>query len=129
MMHLVKNKGTYSVNGSDLATIRKYGGKDAKIVFSWEEDNQDEALKNYFSNIKVSNDLLDLYVISGIVKSDICKCIDKYYEEDMDILEMLNEIELISTSEKNELIDISDMSKKKQLDLVNKKYLKNKRSR
>ena len=42
---------------------------------------------------------------------------------------MLNEIELISTSEKNELIDISDMSKKNQLDLVNKKYLKNKRSR
>ena len=127
MMHLVKNKGIYSVNGSDIETIRKYGGKDAKIVFSWEEDNQDEALKNYFSNIKVSNDLLDLYVISGIVKSDICKCIDKYYEEDMGILEMLNEIELISAREKDELIDISDMSKKKQLDLINNSYKKRSR--
>ena len=127
MMHLVKNKGKYLVNGSDIETIRKYGGEDAKIIFSWEEDNQDEALINYFSNLKVSKDLLELYVISGIVKSDICKCIDKYYEEDMDIIEMLNEIELISTSEKNELIDISDMSKKKQLDLINNSYKKKSR--
>lgn len=125
MMYLIKKNGIFSVNASDLETIKKYGGVDARIIYSWEEDKQEEALKNYFSSMKMDSNTLELYVISGIKQEELLKYIDKYYEEDNEILSMLTDIELITSREKEELSIINKESKKEQVNLVHDCYFNN----
>ena len=124
-MYLIKKNGIFSVNASDLETIKKYGGVDARIIYSWEEDKQEEALKKYFSSMKIDSNTLELYVISGIKQEELLKYIDKYYEEDNEILSMLTDIELITNREKEELSIINKESKKKQVNLVHDCYFNN----
>ena len=126
MMYLVKNGDNYLVNASDIETIRKYGGDSAKIILSWDEEKQDESLKAYFSDMKIDPELLELYVIAGVQKAYLNKCVDKFYEENMSMIKILTDVEVITPREQDELIDINDVSKKKQLELVNEYY---KRSR
>lgn len=125
MMYLIKKNGIFSVNASDLETIKKYGGVDARIIYSWEEDKQEEALKKYFSSMKMDSNTLELYVISGIKQEELLKYIDKYYEEDNEILSMLTDIELITSREKEELSIINKESKKEQVNLVHDCYFNN----
>ena len=125
MMYLIKKNGIFSVNASDLETIKKYGGLDARIIYSWEEDKQEEALKKYFSSMKMDSNTLELYVISGIKQEELLKYIDKYYEEDNEILSMLTDIELITSREKEELSIINKESKKEQVNLVHDCYFNN----
>ena len=125
MMYLIKKNGIFSVNASDLETIKKYGGVDARIIYSWEEDKQEEALKKYFSSMKMDSNTLELYTISGIKKEELLKYIDKYYEEDNEILSMLTDIELITSREKEELSIINKESKKEQVNLVHDCYFNN----
>lgn len=125
MMYLIKKNGIFSVNASDLETIKKYGGVDARIIYSWEEDKQEEALKKYFSSMKMDSNTLELYVISGIKQEELLKCIDKYYEEDNEILSMLTDIELITSREQEELSIINKESKKEQVNLVHDCYFNN----
>ena len=125
MMYLIKKNGIFSVNASDLETIKKYGGVDARIIYSWEEDKQEEALKKYFSSMKMDSNTLELYVISGIKKEELLKYIDKYYEEDNEILSMLTDIELITSREQEELSIINKESKKEQVNLVHDCYFNN----
>lgn len=125
MMYLIKKNGIFSVNASDLETIKKYGGVDAKIIYSWEEDKQEEALKKYFSSMKMDSNTLELYVISGIKQEELLKYIDKYYEEDNEILSMLTDIELITSREQEELSIINKESKKEQVNLVHDCYFNN----
>ena len=124
MMYLVKNGDNYLVNASDIETIRKYGGDSAKIILSWDEEKQDESLKAYFSDMKIDPELLELYVIAGVQKDYLNKCVDKFYEENMSMIKILTDVEVITPREQDELIDINDVSKKKQLELVNKYYKK-----
>ena len=124
MMYLVKNGDNYLVNASDIETIRKYGGDSAKIILSWDEEKQDESLKAYFSDMKIDPELLELYVIAGVQKAYLNKCVDKFYEENMSMIKILTDVEVITPREQDELIDINDVSKKKQLELVNKYYEK-----
>lgn len=124
MMYLVKNGDNYLVNASDIETIRKYGGDSAKIILSWDEEKQDESLKAYFSDMKIDPELLELYVIAGVQKAYLNKCVDKFYEENMSMIKILTDVEVITPREQDELIDINDVSKKKQLELVNKYYKK-----
>lgn len=125
MMYLIKKNGIFSVNASDLETIKKYGGVDAKIIYSWEEDKQEEALKKYFSSMKMDSNTLELYVISGIKQEELLKYIDKYYEEDNEILSMLTDIDLITSREQEELSIINKESKKEQVNLVHDCYFNN----
>ena len=125
MMYLIKKNGIFSVNASDLETIKKYGGVDARIIYSWEEDKQEEALKKYFSSMKMDSNTLELYVISGIKQEELLKYIDKYYEEDNEILSMLTDIELITSREKEELSIINKESKKEQVNLIHDCYFNN----
>lgn len=125
MMYLIKKNGIFSVNASDLETIKKYGGVDARIIYSWEEDKQEEALKKYFSSMKMDSNTLELYVISGIKQEELLKYIDKYYEEDNEILSMLTDIELITSREQEELSIINKESKKEQVNLVHDCYFNN----
>ena len=123
MMHLIKKGNKYLVMASDIDTIVKYCGIDARIIFSWKEEEQEEALKSFFSNVKIDLDSLELYVISGITRNEMNKVIDDYYEQNQVILSTLNDIEVITSQEKDELSDISESSKKKQLSLVSESYL------
>ena len=125
MMYLIKKNDKYLVMASDVETIRKYCGIDAKIVFSWKEEDQKTALNSFFSRMRIDADLIDLCAVSGITKDDINKYIDGYYEQDEKILESLTDIDVITSEEKDELSEISVESKKKQLDLVSESYFKN----
>lgn len=125
MMYLIKKNGQFSVNASDIETIKKYGGKEARIIYFWEEDKQDEALKSYFSNVKIDSSTLELYSISGIKREEILKYVDKYYEDDDQILSMLTDIELINNDEQDEYRKLSEISKKEQLQLIRDCYYNN----
>ena len=122
MMYLIKKNDKYLVMASDIDTIRKYCGLDARIIFSWEEENQDESLKSFFSRMRMEKDMIELCEVSGITKKEVYDYIDKYYKEDELILSSLTDIEVISSNEKDELNDISIESKKKQMDLVSECY-------
>lgn len=124
MMHLIKKGNKYLVMASDIETIQKYCGIDAKILFSWNEEDK-EALKSFFSRMRLEPDMIDLCAVSGISKEETKEIIDNYYEQDQIILSTLNDIEVIDSKERNELEDISESSKKKQLDLVVDSYLRN----
>ena len=125
MMHLIKKGNKYLVMASDIDTIVKYCGIDARILFSWKEEEQEEALKSFFSKVKIDLDSLELYVISGITRNEMNEVIEDYYEQNQVILSALNDIEVITPKEKDELSDISESSKKKQLSLVSESYLRN----
>ena len=125
MMHLIKKGNKYLVMASDIDTIVKYCGIDARILFSWKEEEQEEALKSFFSKVKIDLDSLELYVISGITRNEMNEVIEDYYEQNQVILSALNDIEVITSKEKDELSDISESSKKKQLRLVSESYLRN----
>ena len=75
--------------------------------------------------MKMDSNTLELYVISGIKQEELLKCIDKYYEEDNEILSMLTDIELITSREKEELSIINKESKKEQVNLVHDCYFNN----
>ena len=124
MMHLIKKGNKYLVMASDMETIKKYCGIDAKILFSWKEEEKEE-LKSFFSRMRIDSDLLDLCAVSGITREETNKIVDSYYEQDQIILSTLNDIEVIDSKERNELEYISESSKKKQLDLVVDSYLRN----
>ena len=81
-------------------------------------------LKAYFSDMKIDPELLELYVIAGVQKAYLNKCVDKFYEENISMIKILTDVEVITPREQDELIDINDVSKKKQLELVNKYYEK-----
>lgn len=124
MMYLIKKDGKFTVNASDIETIKKYAGEEARIIFKWDEDKQEESLKSFFSDVKIDYNTLELYVMSQIKKEEILKSVDKFYEEDEDILSVLTDIEVITPREKDELSEISQISKKKQLALVLDSYKK-----
>lgn len=125
MMNLIKKGNKYLVMDSDNETIFKYCGIDAKILFSWKEEEQEDALKSFFSRIRIDSSSLELYVISGISRNEMNKVIDEYYEQDKVILSTLTDIEVITSKEKDELSEINDEAKKKQLELVSESYLRN----
>lgn len=122
MMYLIRKNDKYLVMASDIDTIIKYCGLDARIIFSWEEENQEESLKSFFSRMRMEKDMIELCEVSGITKKEVYDYIDKYYKEDELILSSLSDIEVISSNEKDELNDISIESKKKQMDLVSECY-------
>lgn len=125
MMNLIKKGNKYLVMDCDKETIVKYCGIDAKILFSWKEEEQEDALKSFFSRIRIDSSSLELYVISGISRNEMNKVIDEYYEQDKDILSTLTDIEVITPKEKEDLSEINDEAKKKQLELVSESYLRN----
>ena len=75
--------------------------------------------------MKMDSNTLELYTISGIKQDELLKYIDKYYEEDNEILSMLTDIELITSREKEELSIINKESKKEQVNLVHDCYFNN----
>ena len=122
MMYLIKKNDKYLVMASDIETIRKYCGLDARIMFAWEEDEQSEALKTYFSRIRMEKDIIDLCAVSGITKKEVNTYIDRYYDENEVMLSSLTDIEVITPEEKEELSNISEESKKRQMDVVTECY-------
>ena len=128
MMHLIKKENKYLVMASDKETIKKYCGIDSKILFSWDEEDKD-ALKSFFSRMRIDSDLIDLCAVSGITQKEVNGFIDGYYDEDEKVLSSLSDIDVITSKEKEELSEISNESKKKQLDLVFKSYYKTIKSR
>ena len=118
MMYLIKKNDKYLVMASDIETIRKYCGLDARIMFAWEEDEQSEALKTYFSRIRMEKDIIDLCAVSGITRKEVNTYIDRYYDENEVMLSSLTDIEVITPEEKEELSNISEESKKRQMDVV-----------
>ncbi len=122
MMYLIKKNDKYLVMASDIETIRKYCGLDARIMFAWEEDEQSEALKTYFSRIRMEKDIIDLCAVSGITRKEVNTYIDRYYDENEVMLSSLTDIEVITPEEKEELSNISEESKKRQMDVVTECY-------
>ena len=122
MMYLIKKNDKYLVMASDIETIRKYCGLDARIMFAWEEDEQSEALKTYFSRIRMEKDIIDLCAVSGITRKEVNAYIDRYYDENEVMLSSLTDIEVITPEEKEELSNISEESKKRQMDVVTECY-------
>lgn len=122
MMYLIKKNDKYLVMASDIETIRKYCGLDARIMFAWEEDEQSEALKTYFSRIRMEKDIIDLCAVSGITRKEVNTYIDRYYDENEVMLSSLTDIEVITSEEKEELSNISEESKKRQMDVVTECY-------
>ena len=122
MMYLIKKNDKYLVMASDIETIRKYCGLDARIMFAWEEDEQSEALKTYFSRIRMEKDIIDLCAVSGITRKEVDTYIDRYYDENEVMLSSLTDIEVITPEEKEELSNISEESKKRQMDVVTECY-------
>ena len=122
MMYLIKKNDKYLVMDSDIETIRKYCGLDARIMFAWEEDEQSEALKTYFSRIRMEKDIIDLCAVSGITRKEVNTYIDRYYDENEVMLSSLTDIEVITSEEKEELSNISEESKKRQMDVVTECY-------
>ena len=129
MMYLIKKGNNYIVMDNSIEEIRKRCGKDAKILFYWKEENQEEALKSLFSNIKMDSELLELYVMAGIEEKDMNKAVEEWYEQDKDILSTLRDIDVINSKEKDELSEMNEESKKKQIELVSEYYLKNKKDK
>lgn len=122
MMYLIKKDGKYMLNASDIETIKKYGGEKAKVVFSWDENNQEEALKEYFSRVKVDLSTLELYVISKVEEKYMRACVEGYYKENENVISLLSDVEAINSKEKEELTTINEKAKEKQLDLVTECY-------
>lgn len=125
MMHLIKTKYKYVVMDCDKDTIAKYCGIDAKILCSWEEEKQEEALRSFFSGYRIEPDIIDLCAVSGVPKTEVHNIIDERYKQNEAILPDLIENEVITSEEKEELGRLSEKSKKKQLDLVSEIYIRN----
>ena len=122
MMYLIKKDGKFMLNGSDIKTIKEYGGNSARIVCSWDESEQSEALKDYFSKVKVDLSTLELFQVSGIKKFEMAKYIDSYYDDNIKVIELLKEVEATSDEELEEFSRMSEAAKKEQLELVDKCY-------
>ena len=60
MMYLIKKNDKYLVMDSDIETIRKYCGLDARIMFAWEEDEQSENIKDLDETPKKDIDIVKI---------------------------------------------------------------------
>lgn len=125
MLYIVKNNGKFMLNAKDIETIKKYGGEKAEIVYSWDENNQREALKDFFSKPKMDESTLELCAVADVDIKNMREYIDSYYRDRSSMIEMLHDVEAISPEEEKELTELSEKSKEKQLDLLAECYAHN----
>ena len=70
----------------------------------------------------MEKDIIDLCAVSGITRKEVNTYIDRYYDENEVMLSSLTDIEVITPEEKEELSNISEESKKRQMDVVTECY-------
>lgn len=128
MEHLVEGHlGGYWIDSRDIEDIEEYCdecGDYDRVLLSWQEGHMMEALKNYFSELKSSREIMVRNRESGITRSEAIQNTLYAYEEDAILIANLLEDNTISEDEKKLLIKASLHARKTQIEMIREVYPK-----
>ena len=129
MEYLVQSHlGGYYVSSLDPEIITAYCeacGDCDWILLSWQEGNMMDALIQYFSELKYSEENIQLERISGITKQELIESVlYEYSFQDKNIIENLYEGKNILEDEYMYLLKLNHESQIKQIALVCEVYTK-----
>lgn len=121
MEHLVESHlGGYYITNMDPDIIESYCeecGDHDRILISWEEDMSENALKDYFSELKMSAESIKEQYRFGSIEKEIIERITYLYNADRELIQALFKDEYISEEEEISLLKCVTISEKKQLEV------------
>lgn len=128
MEHLVEGHlGGYWIDSRDIEDIEEYCdecGDYDRVLLSWQEGHMMEALKNYFSELKSSREIMVRNRESGITRSEAIQNTLYAYEKDAILIANLLEDNTISEDEKKVLTKASLHARKTQIEMIREVYPK-----
>ena len=122
MEHLVEgHMNGYWIDNRDIEDIQEECeecGDYDRVLLSWQEGQMIDALKKYFSDLKVMRSTIEENHKSGITKPEIIESSLSYYEDDKNIIRSLFLDKHINKEEYKELLMTIKSSQKEQINLI-----------
>lgn len=130
MEYLVEGHlGGYYVSCSDPEIIEEYCeqcGDHDRIILSWEEDKQLETLLEYFSNIKMSQEQLEICKSESLTtKEELIDSLMWSYDDDRYLINEMAGNDIVTFEEREMLLKQIAASQKKQFELLKSIYYAN----
>lgn len=111
-------QGEYYISDSSPKDIKTCINND-KIVLYWNENNQQESFKEFFSRININYDNIQKYINKEITQEDLIQDLIDDFNRKNEIIKSLFNLNIISSDDKYDLLRDVRFSKRKHLRVLN----------